>query len=293
VAIGQNQRSGPSIYQPLESHKGLFRTFAGTEISKKGILAFANQYGPLGGCKDSIEVSPQKRIDPGHIFGFGEWAHAERRVRATGNPPGFIGLGGTPVKTGTRAVVYGEPFAKWASEISSMHEMLWLWEALQHKQISLLRQVIKWDGSVGVYYEPEHSPQRKGSVYPSRGLWKEWILGLDNPELRHVVESGDVLTPGWYYLQRIMNQKMSRNRSFSALLWDRENSLRLTIMPANLISALWLQFARAVDRDRSYRACEHCRRWIEVGADSRADAKYCSNSCRQKAYRHRRTSDSV
>src|SRR5262245_51298715 len=50
-------------YAPLEEFTGLFRTFAETEPTKEGVLAFANQFGPLGagplveGMKDEVWAS--------------------------------------------------------------------------------------------------------------------------------------------------------------------------------------------------------------------------------------------
>lgn len=63
--------------------------------------------------------------------------------------------------------------------------------------------------------------------------------------------------------------------------------IRIRLKPTSLIAALWLQFASAVGQRHSYRACAACGTWFQVGpgGDVRADAKYCSNACRQRKFR--------
>lgn len=66
-----------------------------------------------------------------------------------------------------------------------------------------------------------------------------------------------------------------------------ESSLELIVTPKNLLSALWLQLALAVDGRKAYKQCENeaCRSWFEVGKwGSRVDKKYCRNSCKQAVY---------
>jgi hypothetical protein len=297
VAIGLDHRGevpSANVYRPLESHTGLFRTFAETEISKKAILGFANQYGALGGdCLVEVSLKSDARDS---ILKYGNWTYGnfrlgDRLARAAGNIPEgtrFEGVGGPEP---TRLSLNGEPFQEWVSEILTMREMLWLWEALQQKRVSDLGDVIKWEvirSTPRAYYQHKRSA---GDVYSSGETKKSWI-GHD-PSLWPLLKPDDVVTSGWFYLQQIIDAKLVKHLSSTRLLWDRQKTLRLTIVPDSLISALWLQFARAIDRDRSYRTCEHCGKWIEVGAEARADAKYCSNACRQKAYWRRRNDSSV
>ena len=62
----------------------------------------------------------------------------------------------------------------------------------------------------------------------------------------------------------------------------------LYIVPEGLIGALWLQFARAVERDARLRQCLECTTWFEVAPGrGRTDKQFCSTACRTKAYRKR------
>ncbi|MBL8794292.1 MAG: hypothetical protein JNM56_10325 [Planctomycetia bacterium] len=64
---------------------------------------------------------------------------------------------------------------------------------------------------------------------------------------------------------------------------------KLQIVPQNLLGALWLQLAQAVDSGKELRACQTCGRWFEVSLDAfRKSRSYCGESCRSKAYRQRK-----
>jgi hypothetical protein len=69
---------------------------------------------------------------------------------------------------------------------------------------------------------------------------------------------------------------------------ESHGRLNLVVEPVDLLSALWLQFARAVDGNRTYKRCERvgCSEWFELTPSvSRSDRQYCSDSCKAKAWR--------
>lgn len=57
--------------------------------------------------------------------------------------------------------------------------------------------------------------------------------------------------------------------------------LRLTYGADNLIGAMWLQFAFAVDGDRTYRDCPVCGKWWDA-TEARSHKAVCSDKCRAK-----------
>jgi hypothetical protein len=99
---------------------------------------------------------------------------------------------------------------------------------------------------------------------------------------------GDLVQPALHYLQSKINEKLD-GRASPRLLWDaKRERLGLYIVPAGLVGALWLQFARAVERDSKFRQCAECGIWFELApGTARADKLYCSTPCRTKAYRKR------
>lgn len=62
------------------------------------------------------------------------------------------------------------------------------------------------------------------------------------------------------------------------------NGIRLKVEPPDLLSALWLQVAQ--DGQRGDRECAQCRRPV---LRRRADARFCSDSCRIEHYSLERT----
>ena len=66
--------------------------------------------------------------------------------------------------------------------------------------------------------------------------------------------------------------------------------LRIHVVPRNLLGALWLQFARGIDGQKTYLRCRGCNNWLEISIKAtgyRTSRAYCSDACRSKAYRER------
>ena len=61
------------------------------------------------------------------------------------------------------------------------------------------------------------------------------------------------------------------------------------LWPKNLLGAIWLQFARAVEIDKpDYGRCEACQKPFEVSPEGmRPETKYCGVKCRVRADRKR------
>ena len=75
---------------------------------------------------------------------------------------------------------------------------------------------------------------------------------------------GDLVKPALHYLQSKVNEKLE-GRASPRLLWDKKRErLGLYIVPEGMIGALWLQFARAVERDSRFRQCAECGIWSSL-----------------------------
>ncbi len=65
-------------------------------------------------------------------------------------------------------------------------------------------------------------------------------------------------------------------------------SLEQYLEPPNLLGAMWVQLAGAVEGATSFTPCAECSVWIDTAPGSnRPDKAYCSPACRQRAYRKR------
>jgi hypothetical protein len=55
-----------------------------------------------------------------------------------------------------------------------------------------------------------------------------------------------------------------------------------------LLSAVWLQFATAVNENVGHGRCRECGKWFVVAPNAaRSSRRFCSTACRSKAYRER------
>jgi len=248
------------------AHSGLFRDFAATEPTKDAILNFANTYGSLGGRGNSKNCY----LDDG--------------------------------RTGR-----GEPIELWKTEILSMKRAVKLWDMVQTQDLEgLVSQRVGLPEVEKYRVEPDMWPIRppltdvtlsagtvqivndaasapRSSRRPTRG--PTYLP----PPSRSWPSSRRITTPALSEVQSITNTHIE-GRLSPTLAWDRRSEcLRLFLIPDGLIGALWLQFAQAINRNKTYRQCLQCNRWFEISPQTARDSRrYCSNACRSKAYRERR-----
>jgi hypothetical protein len=129
-------------------------------------------------------------------------------------------------------------------------------------------------------YERRDSERIRFARIATTILWKEEIFDRLRPN--------DVEKPAHFYLQRVINEHLA-GRVSPGLLWDPHGiDLHLRVIPHNLIGALWLQLATAVEADSHYRQCPGCERWFRVAPGTkRSDSIVCSPTCRTRMYRSR------
>jgi hypothetical protein len=241
-------------YQPLVAFPGLFRVFADTDASEDGIKTFADRFGPLGGdLASAIPLQDERDAKRTHL--------------------------------GT-----GEACGAWLREILMMRFAVDLWEAARNGDVGRLERVISWTGDgdgVQIIADRELMKERRPDApVPSELAWIASTHLGDDVHGRFV--PGDLVRPALHYVQSKVNEKL-QGRASPRLLWDKHRErLVLYIVPEGLIGALWLQFARAIERDSRFRQCAECGIWFELArGTARADKLYCSTPCRTKAYRKR------
>jgi hypothetical protein len=245
---------------PLRNKTGLFKTFAALPKgdNESSILEFANSHGPL---------------DRGSSGPIGKTVILQRPKRGESASPH-----------------YAEPLAAWGAQIGLMKWLVRVWDAVSRREQPFLKHFIRWDQDRVI---ANMDPSLPDCPWATK---METIAGAEigDPRMWSKLKHGDLLDPTMLYLQRNINKQVTEFPSQSRLLWDNGRPF-LFIEPTNLIGALWLQFAQAVDGDREYRVCEECREWFEIGGSKkkdghgadhhRTDARFCKAACKQKAYR--------
>jgi len=238
-------------FAPLMEHTGLFREFADMHpLTPEKAIAFADKFGTLGA--EDLTFKIDRAIEGGTLPGHG-------LARA--------------LKWHT-----GERLSAWDFEVAAANHIVELMDLIRSKDVTGLSRFITWseDGQDAKY----------------RGI-KDAFKTITSAQLNanpaSPTRTPDVIRPAMWAIQTQINLRLKNYVSKPKLLWDSQvRRLTVRIIPENLISAIWLQIALAVEGNKDYRQCSQCQRWFEVGGDHvREDAKYCQQSCRSKAYRER------
>jgi hypothetical protein len=180
----------------------------------------------------------------------------------------------------------GSTLKEWAAEIADMRVLVDLWLSIKAKNRQReLKKVITWKDN-GVRY----------SIRTPKARWDAWLATPGSSDAGPF-KKGDVLLPARYALQNEINRRLMAPEMATVprLIWAREflsehrerERSRIVFTPPNLLTALWLQFARAVaSLDFNVRECRGCRMLFLTGPGSgkRADAKTCGNVCKQRIY---------
>ena len=244
---------------PLQEETGLFKEFAALyPVTDEKVLAFANRHGWLGVERPRVDrVYPKSEL-PGSCL---SWAS-------------------------------GEPLRIWHYHIERMHHLVTLWQAAADGDQSVLSDYIKWTSDPDTerltavsYHEPTSG---LGPIEPTQGS-RLIAAEFHRSEVFDDFRQGDHVGPALHALQQAINKIFEDHPSNSRLLWDQNfERMGLYLAPTSLLGALWLQFAQAIEGNKQYRQCEQCRRWFEIGAQVREDAKFCKQACRSKSYRERK-----
>lgn len=317
------EEAGPSQDNPhrwYTPESGLYRSFAELDGSPEAVLAFANQYGMLGGNGDRVH-------DPkGAWFAYevASEAWSKQRWDAEGNAREGLDLPQPDLPKADLEIDQEETLDGWQMEICAMRMCVDLYDMLASPSARLRLQphfsgfhrALLDDREIVFDYDTEPDTSKRATA-----PWRSEVRLSDE----HHGDPADPDDPGFYYYYRfylyrlgqpiglyeirglyiherdetvvdfatvmlmaILNAHL-RSRVETTLLRDpRDGRPVLFTMPNSLIGELWLQLARTIDSDKRFRQCRECRRWFELSPDkARTDKEYCSQACRSRAYRAR------
>ncbi len=176
----------------------------------------------------------------------------------------------------TEAICFAERFEDWVYQIRTMHSAVSLWEMVQNHDTKGLQQFIIWE-KYSVRFQSPHSSSVIAGPDWQEVLWRRF-------------QAGDVIEPALVVVQDIVNKNLVRRVSPQLLLKHDSPGLILYHLPTSLLDALWLQFAQAINGNKRYQRCRECNDAFELTPEiTRADRVYCSDACRMKAYRRRKS----
>jgi len=193
---------------------------------------------------------------------------------------------------GGKQQFWGEPLSLWEKEIKDCGILLKIWEMIQNKDAGKLGQIILWRNVPNVaVFASFYSKRNKnnymftpGSSKPTTPMRFEFKILADNRVNSHLLERwqfGKVIEPALFYLRSEINEHLKGQFGFQLWAFDDE----LSIVPNNLKAAIWLMFAYEIIDKVKPAQCPLCMEWFEKDDKRR---NYCSNACKQKAYRERK-----
>lgn len=174
-------------------------------------------------------------------------------------------------------VRHGQPLDVWCGQVNKMSVALALWEAICSGAIRRWRERFEivqrspW-GIVEITYRVSNV------AFGSRPITlQDEVAAVSTGDLAH-----------WGKL--VLEHEVTRELDVQTELLLEQDQLRLLSVPKDLKSALWLQFAEAINGNKRYNQCVQCHNWFEVAPGvGRSDKRYCSDACRSAAYRERKT----
>lgn len=239
-------------YRPLDD-KRLFERFADLKPTRASIQQFADRYGDL----------------------FNEYGLSTRVRR----PRGQYRI----------SQLHGASLQRWKAEVGRMKALVGIWRAIKAARKRDLKDVIVWKDPETLEY---------------RLKWSETLLAcpLYNSQLLKRFESLDVIRPAMYLLQAEINKRIADPTNpdhlpiIPRLVWcpgpeyygiaQPDHHQRLIFEPGNLLSAIWLQFARALTDGYQLQTCAICGEHFQIGKGAfRTDKKTCGPRCRKRLSR--------
>lgn len=211
-------------------------------------------------------------------------------------------------------LVTGEPIALWEAYLSEIQPLVRVYNAIKNLDLKYLKGKFRWEAESpsGGYYalrylvEPDEFLVTKDLV--TRGSHNDdWIDSSDllkhdfSVNLTDYIENmidpaaskdikikGDFITPARMFLCKRVNSFLSSHINIALVSSLDLSELRLRIVPENLITAIWYQFARAIAAGQEIAACRNCGEFFAKLNRRGSDQKYCSSACRTMNYRLRR-----
>ena len=245
------------LYNPLVEQRSLFRVFGELGPGDLSIVSFAKRHGMLSEGSMTGRSSSHKMA------------------------------------------LQAEPLSLWKTEIHAMRLAIDLLDALRIHDVAALLRWLSFHKR-GSQIRVAYTGQVKGSGILTRLVIADESLGINSWRVEFLKED-KVALAGSFALQDMLNRRLTAhvtartlflcppNRTAALQGGETSVPLGLRLVPKNLLGALWLQLARAVDEGREYRRCVACEKWMEISLEVfRKNRRTCSERCRQKAQRQRR-----
>jgi len=180
--------------------------------------------------------------------------------------------------------LHAESIAFWHHHAGIVRFVRKVWELLERDDVDALRKLIDPLDERGAYIADRAFTEIGGpKTRPVKGLYiyLHSIVG-DSKTGFGAPDRFDAVFVARYTIQEIMNLQIQR----SIDVYIQPGQMGFYLVVSDLLGAVYWHLAKEITGyPTNARFCEHCHSLI---FEARADAKYCSADCRQKAFQQRR-----
>jgi hypothetical protein len=179
-----------------------------------------------------------------------------------------------------------------------MRRLTYLWDLIQRNYEEGLARHIRWeeDPPEGPCIRFDSHPGPVSGGAPSLGgvrISEVIASAASDPELLGEFRAGGVARLAKVYLQVQLDLHLHHAAEDVrvGMRWDsRRGHPALSYWCPSLLSAVWLEFATAVNENVGHGRCRECGTWFVVAPNAfRSSRTSCSTSCRSRGYRQRQT----
>lgn len=140
--------------------------------------------------------------------------------------------------------------------------------------------------------------ERQNAQGVAQNLAKLAALGPQPDAIMMLADNPRPVDLAYAEIMGIINQRL-KNRVAPKLYYSLEGQriadVHFSVVPVDLLGAMWLQLAQMVGRSQLHLRCVVCGAWFleRPQAGKRPAKGYCSDACKQRAYRQRKLNPDV
>lgn len=258
VLIACEDSPGRREYHPLEDCTNLFSIFADTETSKEGILAFANEYGPINSLEpDKLGIMMVK-------------SDAEASDFSTRTP--------RPLSEIDKVLLGGHSFSNWTTGIESMRSLIEVWQAIENNDKDTLSRYITWEKRKPEPYIQENEINE--SDYYPYGEHERWVIAsslvnrrsdwgigrdyfiMEGDEIFPRLSENDPRLPAKYLLANLVNRRTLFIHLSLGI--NDHNQIAPRTVTSDLLDSMYLQLHSWLIGERKFKRCAICTHLADV-----------------------------
>jgi hypothetical protein len=238
--------------RPFDDTVTVFSRFASVDMQKDSIAGFANEHGNLG-IKTWGAAKRCHNLRMTAPKGESLETCWDWRTAALWRP-----FKERAIKAG---ILYGDPLSVWLDDLKAMQVC-----------VRLFRALLAGDNS---------------AIDPMFGSLDSLVhYSRDYPEKRYLTNRPEARAAS--LIVDLVNERVEG--SCHTLLDTHGPSFSFLMAPKSFRGAIWCELAHATQGMKNFRECKTCRHLFCIGeGGSRKSRNYCSNKCRMKALRERKS----